>query len=97
MVWRELKDHCNDCYFFAVKTKGNNRENRNSLTYPNLDSVIRLVPHSEELPVPVFEGLLQLESFLFSKEENVTIDSDNTLAVSDFSLIPATLFPRRAE
>jgi len=39
----------------------------NSLTYPNLDSAIRPVPHSEELPVPVFEGLPQLESSLSSE------------------------------
>jgi len=38
------------------------------------------VPHSEELSVPIFEGLPQLESSLSSEEEDVSIDSDNTLA-----------------
>ena len=84
MMCREPKDHCNDCYFCAVKTKGINRKNRISLTYPNLDSAIRPVLHSKELPVPVFEGLPQLESSLSSEEEEVSIDSDNTLADNDF-------------
>jgi len=47
MVWREPKDHCNDCYFCAVKTEGINRKNSNSLTYPDVDSAIRPVPHTE--------------------------------------------------
>jgi len=77
-----------------VKTEGINRKNRNSLTYPNLDSAIRPVPYSEELPVPVFEGLPQLESPLSSEEEDVSIDSDNTLADNDFppSLLSPQLF-----
>ena len=58
MVWREPKDHYSDCYFCGIKTKGINRKNRTSLTYPSLDSAIRPVPHSEELPIPVFKGLL---------------------------------------
>jgi len=95
MVWREPKDHCNDCYFYAVKTKSINRKNRNSLTYSNLESAIRPVQHSEELPVPVLEGLPQLESSLSSEEEDVLTDSDNPLAGISFTL--ATLFPRRAE
>ena len=84
MVWREPKDDCNDCYFCAVKTKSINRRNRNSLTYPNLDFAIGPVSHNEELPVPVFEGLPQLKYFLSGEEENVLIDSDKTLADSDF-------------
>ena len=60
MVWREPKDHYSDCYFCGIKTKGINRKNRTSLTYPSLDSAIRPVPHIEELPIPVFEGLAQL-------------------------------------
>jgi len=65
-----------------MKTKGITRKNGNSLIYPKLDSAIRPVPHSEELPVPVFEGLPQLESSL-SSEEDVSIDSDDNLADND--------------
>ena len=66
MVWREPKDHYSDCYFCGIKTKGIERKNRTSLTYPSLDSAIRPTPHSEGLPIPVFEGLPQLESALSS-------------------------------
>jgi len=77
-----------------VKTKGINRKDRNSVTYPNLDSAIRRVPHNEELSAPVFEGLPQLESSLSSEEEDVSIDSDNTLTDNDFppSLLSLQLF-----
>jgi len=94
VVWREPKDHYNDCYFCAVKTKGINRNNRNSLTYPNLNSAIRPVPHIEELPAPVFESLPQLESSLSSEEEDVSIDSNNSLTDNDFppSLLSPQLF-----
>jgi len=93
MVWRKPKDPCNDCYFCAVKTKGINRKNRNSLTYPNLNSAIRSVPHREEFPVPGFEGLPQLESSLTSEEEDVSIDSNNTRADNDF---PHLFYPRNS-
>jgi len=64
------------------------------LTYTNLNSAIRPVPHSEELPVPVFKGLSQLESFLSSEEEDISIDSNNTLADNNFppSLLSPQLF-----
>jgi len=92
MVWREPKDPCKNCYFCVVKTKGINRKNRNSVTYPNIDSAMRPIPHSEELPVPVYEGLPQLESSLSSEEEDVSIDSNNTLADNDFP--PSLLSPQ---
>ncbi|QQP53101.1 Uncharacterized protein FKW44_005452 [Caligus rogercresseyi] len=56
MVWREPKNHSDDCYFCAINLIGINRKNRKTLTYPNLDSAIRPVPHSEDVPVPVFES-----------------------------------------
>ena len=96
MVRREPKDHWNDYYFCAVKPKSINRKNRSSFTYPNLDSATRPVPQSKELPVLVFEGLPQLESFS-SEEEDVSIDSDNTLADNDFPpfLLSPQLFSER--
>ena len=53
MVWREPKNHFDDCCFCAVNTKEINRKNRNSLVYPNLESAIRPIPHCNEIPVPV--------------------------------------------
>ena len=84
MVWREPKDHYSDCYFCGIKTKGSNRKNATSLTYPSLDSAIRPVVHSEELPVPVFEGLPQLESALSSEDDLSSNDSETTIADNDF-------------
>ena len=63
------------------------------MTYTNLNFAFRPVPHSEELPVPVFKGLSQLESSL-SSEEDISIDSNNTLADNNFppSLLSPQLF-----
>ena len=61
MVWREPKNHFDDCYFCAVNPKGINRKNRNSLVYPNFESAIRPIPHCNKIPVPAFKGLLELE------------------------------------
>ena len=52
MIWREPKDHITDCYFCLTKISGFSSKNRNGIIYPNLDSAIRPVPHSESLPVP---------------------------------------------
>ena len=87
MRWREPKDHYSDCYFCGIKTKGINKKNRTSLTYLSLDSAIRPVPHSEELPIPVFEGLPQLESALSSEDDLSSTDSEYTIADNDFHLL----------
>ena len=77
----------------GITIKGINRKNRTSLTYPSLDSAIRPVPHCEELPIPVFEGLPQLESALSSEDDLSSTDSETTIA-DDFphSLLPPQLF-----
>lgn len=56
MVWREQRDHISDCYFCIVNTKGIGKKNRHSVTYPSIPSAIRPVPHSAQIPVPVFSG-----------------------------------------
>ena len=92
MVWREPKNHLTDCYFCAVNTKGINRKSRNSLVYPNLESAIRPIPHCNEILVPVFEGLPELE-LPGSKEDQASVfstdSSDST--VSDVNFPPSLL------
>ena len=99
MVWREPKNHYSDCYFCETKTKGINRKNRNSVSYPSLDSAIRPVPHSEELPVPALEGLPQFESTISNEDDLSSTDTETTFVDNDFppSLLPPqlTIFPRR--
>ena len=56
MVWREPTDHITNCYFCLVNTKGVGKRNRHKIIYPSIPSAIRPVPHSEELPPPVFNG-----------------------------------------
>lgn len=53
MVWREPTDHSSDCYFCMTNINGITVKTRGKVSYPNLASAIRPVPHSAELPVPV--------------------------------------------
>ena len=59
-----------------------------------MDSAIGPVPHSEELPIPVFEGLPRLESALSRADDLSSTDSETTIADNDFppSLLPPQLF-----
>ena len=57
MVWREPRNHFDDCYFCAINLKGINRKNKKHLQYPSLPSAIRPVPHSEAIPVLIFKSL----------------------------------------
>ena len=53
MIWREAKDHCQDCYFCLTKTKGFSFKQRDKLTYPSLDSASTPVPRDDSMPPPV--------------------------------------------
>src|SRR5215469_9137588 len=57
MVWREPKNHYDDCYFCMINVKGVNRYKKRKIEYPDLESARRPVPHSDEVPVPVFTSL----------------------------------------
>ena len=43
----------NDCYFYTCKIKGFNKKNKKDITYPNISSVMRPVPHGPGIPVTV--------------------------------------------
>ena len=48
MVWREPRNHTDDCYFCLTNITGFNASSRKKIIYPNLRSAIRPV----DLPVP---------------------------------------------
>ena len=69
MVWREPKNHHDDCYFCMVNIKGINRNNKRKWIYPDLESARRPVPHSDEVSIPVFDHLTEL---LESSDESIS-------------------------
>ena len=52
IVWREPRNHTDDCYFCLTNITGFNASSRKKIKYPNLRSAMRPVPHSDDLPVP---------------------------------------------
>ena len=52
MVWREPRNHADDCYFCLSNITGFNASFEKKIKYPNLRSAMRPVPHSDDLPVP---------------------------------------------
>ena len=62
MVWRKGKDHIMDCYFYMINLKGRNRKNKHHIQYPDVPSVIRLIPHGPDLPVPELDGNMEYSS-----------------------------------
>src|SRR5678816_1429911 len=60
MLWREPKNHHSDCYFCLVNVKGINHYKKRKFEYPDLESARRPVPHSDDVPIPVFTTLPDL-------------------------------------
>ena len=62
------------------------------MVYPKFESAIRPIPHCNETPVSVFEGLSELE-LPFSEEDRASIlSTDNSEAtVSDVGFSPSSL------
>ncbi|GBL62568.1 hypothetical protein AVEN_43206-1 [Araneus ventricosus] len=52
MVRRGPKNHNDDCYFCTCNVKGLNLKNKKQISYPNIPSAIRPVPHGPGIPVP---------------------------------------------
>lgn len=83
MIWREQKNHTTDCYFCWVDVKGFNTKNKKKISYPNLDSAIRPVSHSSEIPVP--HPPPNLDDILSDAEDSETFAPQNECS-SDFSV-----------
>ena len=74
--------HVDDCYFCLTKTSGYSKKTQQKLSYPNLDSAIRPVPHSHEIPVPVFTELPSLED-----EDDICESDENHGYASDTDFV----------
>ena len=76
MIWREPKDHSTDCYFCTTNISGSTSKLKKCITYPNLISAIRPIPHSEELVIqkpPTNIVISQIYAFYYKSEFNVRI------------------------
>ena len=60
MVWREPKNHFNECYFCLMDLKGFNRPPKKNLKLPQFESGCQPVSHCEEVPVSEFNDLPDL-------------------------------------
>ena len=78
MIWREPKDHFQDCCFCLVNAKGFSSKHLKKITYPNIDSALRPVPHDPLMPAP-----LPPEDGLASLADEVVFDEDSNLSPSD--------------
>lgn len=83
MIWREPRNHFDDCYFCIVNVKGYNRLKKRKWEYPNLESALRPVPHDNDIPVPVFSVLPEID-YSESEDEAMAVGGDANAADSDF-------------
>ena len=85
MVWREPKNHHDDCYFCMNVMSGWNQNKKKSWHYPNIDSALRPVAHCPEIPVPVFTSLPDLISDEAAMLDVVGDENDNNSSCSNCS------------
>ena len=57
VIWREPKNHTDDCYFCAINLTGINKKKRKSLINPNLPSALGPAAHCDENFILVFKEL----------------------------------------
>ncbi|KRZ17239.1 hypothetical protein T11_3011 [Trichinella zimbabwensis] len=80
MVWREPQNHVVDCYFCFRKVRYYNGMNRKCVSYLNLPSAIRPVPHGPDVLIPSPPD--SMDTIVLSEEES----SKETISGSDFEI-----------
>ena len=64
MVWKEPKNHVDDCYLISkdsISFQRIQQENKQHLQYPNIHSAMRPIPHNDKVPVPIFTKLPDID------------------------------------
>ena len=100
MIQREPANHFDDCYFCVANLNRHNKKNRKNILYASIPSATRLIPHTDEKPVPVFKELLDIPisaaSFApepvpedFESDSNPeSLDNDNDINYHEYSSKP---------
>ena len=77
MIWKEQKNHHDDCYFCMTNVSGINKNNRSKWKYPNIPSAARPMPHSDIISIPDFHRKIQeCEEVEMEVSEEADDDSD---------------------
>ena len=85
------KNHFDDCYVLCSQHEGNQPEEESiGLSKPRV--AIRPISHRNEIPVPVFKGLPELELPGFEEDQASVLSTDRSEnTVSDVGFPPSSL------
>ena len=89
---KKTKNHFDDCYLLCSQHKGNQQEEQEFVGLSKPRVAIRPISHCNEIPVPVFKGLPELE--LPGSEEDqasVLFTDSGQNTVSDVGFPPSSL------
>jgi len=87
MVWREHKNHHDDCHFCMVDMSGWNQRKKKDWYYPDIESARRPIPHCVE--VLVFTSLPDLTADEMLLEAVDDTDSSDSSIISSSSMAAA--------
>ena len=94
-IWREPKNHINDCYFCMVDiSRFRKTKNRHDIAYPSIPSSIAPVPHNSELPAPKPQCNKVSEDLTLSEDIE---DSDDDFNISQTYMSLEPHFPSQQE
>ena len=86
MIWREPRDHVTDCYFCLTNISGFSAKSKKHITYPDLPSAMRPVPHSDDLPIPNPPESYKLSSSESGDDDEMEHDIDKEFTASSSSV-----------
>ncbi|GBM44181.1 hypothetical protein AVEN_257120-1 [Araneus ventricosus] len=52
MIWREPRNHSDECYFCSLNVYGFIAKNRKEIVHPNISSDMRPIRHGPGIPIP---------------------------------------------
>ena len=74
MIWREPRNHSDDCYYCTCNVQGYSTKNKKQIFYPNMDSALNPVPHTPGIPTP--QAPQSLDNLPSSESESEESSSD---------------------